>query len=76
MLLASVQTKHTEAVGWLSSINLLYHPKVRMTLKIVTRERIHEKDQNGATEKEYQLKCCGLYHSEGVKSRDSQTIQN
>lgn len=37
VLLASVQTKHTEAVGWLSNINLLHHPKIRVTVKIVTK---------------------------------------
>lgn len=37
VLLAFVQTKHTEAVGWLSRINLLYHPKVRATVNIVTK---------------------------------------
>lgn len=37
VLLAFVQTKHTETVGWLSSINLLHHPKVRAIVKTDTK---------------------------------------
>lgn len=32
------------------------------------------KIRTGITEKEYHLKCCGLYHSEGVKGRGSEII--
>lgn len=75
VLLASVQTKHTEAVGWLSNINLLHHPKIRVTVKISYQER-ESMIRMGITEKEYQLKCSGLFYSEGVKGRGSEIIQN